>query len=122
MSKKMGKLINPSTGQMECKICGKSWWANLRGGGYYYHGFWQCPYGCKFEDKSLTQCKTHFVNVVVETPETSNKLIPIKVDVYKEGSNNVIPNARPDMPDVSNQERQALQDDVSETHSVSKSG
>lgn len=35
-------------------------------------------------------------------------------------NNNVISNTGPDMPDVSNQKRQALQDDISEANTVPK--
>jgi len=42
------KLINPSTGLMECQICQKRWIANIRqdSNGDYYRGSWQCENGC----------------------------------------------------------------------------
>jgi hypothetical protein len=49
MTKKVMKLIDPSTGVMECKICGRRHIANLRGGGHYYRGSWQCLNGCKLD-------------------------------------------------------------------------
>jgi hypothetical protein len=52
MSKKVMKLVNPSTGEMECKICGARHFANIRpgSGGHYYRGAWQCLNGCRLED------------------------------------------------------------------------
>lgn len=38
------KLINASTGEMECLKCGKSWWANLLPGGRYKRGSWVCSH------------------------------------------------------------------------------
>ena len=36
------KLIDPNTGRMECRVCGAVHWANLKTGGGYYRGSWQC--------------------------------------------------------------------------------
>ena len=49
MSKKVMKLVNPYTGEMECKVCGSTHWANIKpmSGGRYYRGSWQCVNGCK---------------------------------------------------------------------------
>jgi hypothetical protein len=52
MCKKVMKLVDPSTGQMECKVCGSVQWANLRGGGHYYRGSWQCQNGCRLPAKA----------------------------------------------------------------------
>lgn len=43
MSKTM-RLIDSRTGQMECRYCGYTHWANIRpgSGGRYYRGSWQC--------------------------------------------------------------------------------
>ena len=43
-SQKAMKLINPHTGEMECKFCGSIHYANIkpRSGGKYYYGSWQC--------------------------------------------------------------------------------
>ncbi len=44
MPKQM-KLVDTSTGLMECKTCGSVHFANLRPsteGGCYYRGSWQC--------------------------------------------------------------------------------
>jgi hypothetical protein len=38
------KLVDPGTGKMECKECGSVHWANLRTGGHYFRGSWQCIY------------------------------------------------------------------------------
>jgi hypothetical protein len=40
-------LINPSTGEMECRVCGCIHYANQRPGylgGGYYCGSWQCSW------------------------------------------------------------------------------
>ena len=52
MTKKVMKLIDPSKGLMECKICGKQHHANMvpQSGGHYRRGSWQCVNGCKLED------------------------------------------------------------------------
>ncbi len=47
---KVMRLLNESTGLMECKVCGARHFANLRPrseGGGYYRGSWQCQNGCK---------------------------------------------------------------------------
>jgi len=49
---KVMKLIDARTGLMECPVCGSRHMANLRGGGHYYRGSWQCHQGCKIEDKN----------------------------------------------------------------------
>ena len=51
MSKKVMKLLDPSTGFMECKICGSVHFASLKSGGFYQRGSWQCMNGCKMDDK-----------------------------------------------------------------------
>jgi hypothetical protein len=48
-TKKVMKLIDPSTGLMECRICGKRHIANLDSGGKYIRGSWQCSNGCKLD-------------------------------------------------------------------------
>jgi hypothetical protein len=52
MIKKVMKLIDPSTGLMECRVCGGKHWANVREGGHYYRGNWQCQHGCKPPERS----------------------------------------------------------------------
>jgi hypothetical protein len=51
MTKKVMRLLDPSTGLMECKICGTRHIANIKpgSGGKYYRGAWQCQNGCKLE-------------------------------------------------------------------------
>ena len=49
MTKKVMKLLDPDTGLMQCKVCGNRHIANLRQGGYYYRGSWQCQNGCKLK-------------------------------------------------------------------------
>lgn len=55
MSRKVMKLIDPSTGLMQCRVCGSVHWANLRSGGHYCRGSWQCQNGCKPSERSQTQ-------------------------------------------------------------------
>ena len=50
--KKVMKLVNPSTGEMVCKVCGAIHWGILKSGGRYYRGAWQCQYGCTLEPPS----------------------------------------------------------------------
>ena len=57
MSYKMGRLLDPSTGLMECKACGRRWCANLKHGGHYIRGSWQCPEGCTEEDVVAVEIK-----------------------------------------------------------------
>ena len=54
---KVMKLIDPSTGLMECKICGERHVANIKpmSNGKYYRGSWQCHRGCKLEKKPKTK-------------------------------------------------------------------
>jgi hypothetical protein len=39
------RLVDASTGRMECEVCGMVWWASIRplSNGNYYRGSWQCP-------------------------------------------------------------------------------
>ena len=49
------KLINPNTGEMECKVCGSRHVANLKPnsqGGGYHRGSWQCVNGCKLASQA----------------------------------------------------------------------
>ena len=48
--KKVRELIVPSTGLMKCKVCGNEHIGQLRGGGYFKRGSWQCLNGCRIED------------------------------------------------------------------------
>lgn len=41
-TKKATRLVDPSTGRMECKHCGSEHYANLAPGGRYRGGSWQC--------------------------------------------------------------------------------
>jgi hypothetical protein len=49
MGRKSMKLVDPSTGKMECKACGSVHFANIQSGldradgvSRYYRGSWQC--------------------------------------------------------------------------------
>lgn len=46
MTTKMNRLIDPGRGLMECTNCGQRSFANLKEGGKYYRGSWQCVNGC----------------------------------------------------------------------------
>ena len=49
--KKVMKLFDPHTGLMQCRVCGSSHAANIKSGGGYYRGAWQCRFGCKLPDQ-----------------------------------------------------------------------
>jgi hypothetical protein len=36
------KLVDVSTGGMECRVCGSSHMANLKHGGFFHYGSYQC--------------------------------------------------------------------------------
>ncbi len=46
------KLHDPSSGRMRCTLCGAEHHAQIRPGGRYYRGSWQCPSGCKPSDSA----------------------------------------------------------------------
>lgn len=48
---KVMRLIDPSTGLMECKVCGSNHTANIKpnSNGNFYRGAWQCINGCRLE-------------------------------------------------------------------------
>jgi len=45
--KKVNRLLNPETGLMECRVCGRRMLANRITGGKFRRGSWQCRNGCK---------------------------------------------------------------------------
>lgn len=54
--KKVMKLLDPSSGLMECRVCGKRHYAILQSGSErkdgitrYHRGAWQCLNGCKIQ-------------------------------------------------------------------------
>jgi len=56
MSKKVMRLLDQSTGEMECKVCGQIHFARLQSGleradgiTRYYRGSWQCIHGCRLD-------------------------------------------------------------------------
>ena len=51
MTKKVMKLIDLSTGEMECKVCGARHFACIKpdSNGKFYRGAWQCQNECKLE-------------------------------------------------------------------------
>jgi hypothetical protein len=54
VSRKVMRLVNPLTGQMVCKVCGSVHHAQIRPGGLYYRGSWQCQHGCKVPEPPTT--------------------------------------------------------------------
>lgn len=46
----MMRLVDASTGLVECKVCGDTKIINTKPGGGSYRGAWQCLNGCKPED------------------------------------------------------------------------
>ncbi len=50
---KVMRLIDPSTGLMECRVCGSRHKAMIKplSRGNYYRGSWQCRNRCKTGDK-----------------------------------------------------------------------
>jgi len=49
MTKKVMKLLDERTGEMECKVCGAIHFANRKAGGHFKYGSWQCNNGCKLD-------------------------------------------------------------------------
>jgi hypothetical protein len=51
------RLIDASTGQMECRVCGSQHFANIRpaSGGNYYRGSWRCLNGCRLPERSSNE-------------------------------------------------------------------
>ena len=45
------KLVDPTTGKMECTVCGSEHYAHRKPGtnGQFYRGSWQCANGCGIE-------------------------------------------------------------------------
>jgi transcription elongation factor Elf1 len=48
MSQMTTKLINPYTGELQCKICGTVFYSSVKPlvGEVYYHTEYSCPNGC----------------------------------------------------------------------------
>jgi hypothetical protein len=53
MIKKAMKLVDPRTGEMECKVCGVTHWAQLKSSGRYYRGAWKCKNGCTLDSSAI---------------------------------------------------------------------
>jgi hypothetical protein len=53
MTKPVMKLMDGRTGEMQCKVCSSVHCASIKPHsiGRYYHGSWQCVYGCKLPTK-----------------------------------------------------------------------
>ena len=50
MEMKVMRLVNPSTGLMECRVCRATHFASTKPG----TGSWQCPNGCKVDEPLFT--------------------------------------------------------------------
>ena len=53
MTPKAMKLLNPSSGLMECRVCGSRHYALVKSG-RYRRGAWQCQNGCRPRQDSPT--------------------------------------------------------------------
>jgi hypothetical protein len=51
--RKVMKLLNASTGLMQCMICGNKHWANIKpdSNGNFYPKAWQCANGCEIKSE-----------------------------------------------------------------------
>jgi hypothetical protein len=80
-TKKVMKLINKYTGEMECKICGQAHFANIKP---QSGGSWQCVHGCKFPDDENIQngstIKTSFIKLTVGWANKKDDFICSKLD------------------------------------------
>jgi hypothetical protein len=49
MSEKLMKLINARSGEMECRVCGATRFADIKplGGRHFYDRDWDCTNGCR---------------------------------------------------------------------------
>lgn len=47
---KMMRLVDPSSGEMQCNACGSVHFAARKTGGHYHRGAWQCLNGCTKDD------------------------------------------------------------------------
>ena len=52
---KVMKLVDPYTGKMVCKVCGRVHFASIKSGGKLHRGSWQCIDECKLPTKSESQ-------------------------------------------------------------------
>lgn len=91
MTKKVMKLVNPITGKMKCKVCGSEHYANLRHGGGYVRGSWQCIHGCKLE---LTPPITSKAAIKIEPNGTRRTSPGVRVD-DAEGSSVTVTSTAP---------------------------
>jgi hypothetical protein len=57
MSKPVMKLMEPRTGEMQCKVCGHTHFALVQGNsdGRFKRGSWQCIHKCQLPSKSEPQ-------------------------------------------------------------------
>jgi hypothetical protein len=56
------KLLDPPTGTMQCRACGSLHTSNIRPGGGFYRGAWQCGFEqCPSNRKEWNETKQKFV-------------------------------------------------------------
>lgn len=73
--KKVIKLIDPSSGLMECKVCGATHFASLQPDKKrYYRGSWQCQNKCKIDE----------TEAVIKSAERMIKRIDKAQEEYKQ--------------------------------------
>lgn len=46
---KIVEILDEYKPLFRCKVCGVRWSPNIKTGGGFYPGAWQCPNGCKAE-------------------------------------------------------------------------
>jgi excisionase family DNA binding protein len=54
-SKKVMRMLDRSTGLMECRVCGARHFANCGEGGRLLRGSWQCQHGCTLDELDADQ-------------------------------------------------------------------
>jgi len=61
MSYKTALLINPYTGELQCKICGTIFYSEIKPivGEVYYNTEFRCPNGCDINTNPTDECGEH---------------------------------------------------------------
>lgn len=88
------KLIDPYTGEMECKVCGKRHFASLQSGHdrkdgitRYYRGSWQCVNKCKLLSQQIIPRgtdpkKAKILRSIRKSMREMEKDMPFKDDIF----------------------------------------
>lgn len=91
---KVMKLIDPSSGLMECKVCGKRHIASLQSGfdrkdevTRYYRGSWQCKDKCKLLSQQTIPRgpdprKAKLLRSIRKSMREMEKNMPFKDDIF----------------------------------------